>query len=242
MTTATETFELSALTLQEWHTLRVYQDLYQLLLTLIHDQELQADDLEQWADDEQIKVQALDRLQGPSRQLLNLTFDDLIQQLLDAHWIRRVDEKLMLSRSFKRRVEQLLDGQDPFDMPQKTNTTSKESQRRSESDLEYVDLFAHVSKEDDTLFTARHLERVVSTLDGLTLLISGLYELISFSDDSRFSELLDAMERALLLKREDQFIKLELHGAQIAREERTERLKQLSVIAERMRRDQLRKG
>ena len=32
MTTAPPTFELSALTQDEWHALRVYQDLYQLLL------------------------------------------------------------------------------------------------------------------------------------------------------------------------------------------------------------------
>ena len=37
-TETTGAIALSALTRDEWHSLRVYQDLYQLLLTLIHDQ------------------------------------------------------------------------------------------------------------------------------------------------------------------------------------------------------------
>lgn len=237
MSTSPSTFELSALTLEEWRSLRVYQDLYQLLLSLIHDQGLVLEEGSERATDEALKAQALSRLKGPPRQLLDLTFEELIQQLLDAHWIRRVDERLSLSKSFERRVTRLLDGHDPFEQPKPNLVKPKAPQRRPEVGLEYVDLFAHVSEEDDTLFTARHLDRVVSSLDGLTLLLSGLYELISFSDDLRFPELLDAMERALLLKREGEFIKLDLHGAQIARVERTERLKQLGVIAERMRRD-----
>ena len=236
MSTAHLPIELKALTREEWRSLRVYQDLYQLLLTLIHDQPTPEEGAARASDDE-LKSRALSQLTGPPRQLLELTFEDLIQQLLDAHWIRRVDDELSLSRSFERRVHQLLDGHDPFEVPQAKVKKPKEAPRKQETDLEYVDLFAHVSEEDDTLYTARHLERVVSALDGLTLLLSGLYELISFSDDPRFAELLEAMERALLLKREGEFIKLELHGAQIARETRSDRLKQLGVIAERMRRD-----
>jgi len=268
MTTAPPTFELSALTQDEWHALRVYQDLYQLLLTLVHRERSAADSAEGEADgeahgegegevdeglegelrapgalDAELKEEALAQLSGAPRQLLELTFDELIQQLLDAHWIRRVDERLALSRPFSRRVHLLLDGRDPFESPKKTRADKpKEGPRRAGPDLEYVDLFAHVSEEDDSLFTARHLERVIATLDGLTLLLSGLYELISFSDDERFPELIEAMSRAQLLKREGQFVKLDLQGGLIARESRPERLKQLGVIAERMRRDAQRRG
>ena len=243
MTTAPQPIELSALTREEWHSLRVYQDLYQLLLTLIHDE--RAHDLSSseegeplHLDDSALRSRALERLSGPPKQLLKLTFEELIQQLIDARWIKRVDERLSLSYSFERRISRLLDGLDPFEVAQKTSAKrSAEAPRRSEPELEYVDLFAHVSEEDDTLLTARHLEQVVAALDGLTLLVDGLYELISFSDDPRFPALLSTMERATLLKREGQYIKLELQGAQIAREERAERLKLLGVIAERMRRD-----
>lgn len=243
----TAPFELSALTQPQWHALRVYQDLYQLLLTLLNDtpkpeREASEEDPEllgaQGISEALLQEEASRTLQGPTRQLLELTFDELIQQLLDAQWVRRLPSgDLALSRSFERRVLKVIDGQEPFTEPKVTKRPVERAKPAPQDELEYVDLFTHISQDNETLLTARHLERIVSALDGVTLMMNSVYELVSFSKDPEFPELINAMEGAELLTREGKYIKLTLAGANIARESRAERLTLLGVIAERLRRD-----
>jgi hypothetical protein len=261
-TTTSPDFKLSALSLDEWHALRVYQDLYQLLLTQLHDGgaeewEAQAQDDEtldsapegaipeastvHGLTEERLRERALSLLSGPERQLLELTFDELVQQLLDAQWVRRLSAgELALSRAFERRVHKVLAGVNPFEEPKVKPKPKVERRKRDSEGLEYVDVFTHISAENDTLITARHMEQIIAALDGVTLLRKSLHELVSFSKHPDYEALLSRMVGAQLIRYEDTFVRLDLQGAQIAREPRAQRFSLLAVIAERLRRDQAR--
>jgi hypothetical protein len=262
-TTTSPDFKLSALGLDEWHALRVYQDLYQLLLTQLHDGGVEEREAQEARDEEapdssaqasapeastvlglteeRLRERALSLLSGPERQLLELTFDELVQQLLDAQWVRRLSHgELALSRAFERRVHKVLEGLNPFDEPKVKAKPKVERRKRDDEGLEYVDVFTHISAENDTIITARHMEQIITALDGVTLLRKSLYELVSFSKHPDYEALLSLMVGAQLIRYEDSFVRLDLQGAHIAREPRAQRFSLLAVIAERLRRDQAR--
>lgn len=99
---------------------------------------------------------------------------------------------------------------------------------------EYVDPLDHISRAIESPFTIRRLDQILVYLDGLVLPREQVGELLKIPSADR-DIVFDAMNRLGLTHQENEYIKLDFLGLRIARLTREERLKQLAVIASRLR-------
>ena len=102
--------------------------------------------------------------------------------------------------------------------------------------LEYVDPFNHISHGIESPFTIRRLDQIITYLDDVLLPRQQVGELLNIPLDDR-DILFDAMIRLEMINQEGEYIKLDFLGVRIARLSREDRLKQLAVIASRLRRE-----
>ena len=102
--------------------------------------------------------------------------------------------------------------------------------------LEYVDPFNHISHAIESPFTIRRLDQIITYLDDVLLPRQQVGELLNIPLNDR-DILFDAMIRLEMINQEGEYIKLDFLGVRIARLSREERLKQLAVIASRLRRE-----
>lgn len=249
MTTQDTGAQLGPLTLEHWRALRVFQDYHQLLLLLLSEPprgepvvvELKERDkgtrlADLWSP-AALRDAALEALAPSPRQLLALTFEETLSQVVDAEWAFRVQGGVGLKPEFMRRALGLLSGAEPG-RPAAAAAPTAPSRRATPSTLEILNPLEHISEEADTHLTARNLEQVVSALDGITLLLSDLRKLVSVGMKPFFVDLFEAMRRAELVREEGEYVRLDVTGARISRLPRAERQSALSVIAERLRRDE----
>jgi len=254
MTTPDTGAPLSALTLEQWRALRVFQDYHQLLLTLLSEPprgeparvELKERDkgtreVLMWTQGA-LRDAALEALPPPSRQLLALTFDETLSQILDAEWAFRAQGGLGVKPELLRRAQGVVSGVEPRRgaAPAAPSATAAPARRPKGSSLDILNPLEHISQEDDTHLTSRNLEQVVSALDGITLLLGDLRQLVLVGARPYFMSLVEAMERAALIRRDGDYVRLDVTGARISRLGRAERQSALGVIAERLRRDEQR--
>ena len=219
--------KISEFTLKDWFSLGVYQDFQQLIIKSACAEAM---------IEHQIKQEIAQALEGPPQALFRLTCSELIDQLVDEEKVLRSDGRVEVHPMWLEVITRYLGGHsDPFLIPQQEEPSSIDEKKTASSTREYVDPLSRISDEAETLFTTRRLDAALTALDGLTLLQDGLRQLLSMEDSTDFIRLLEAMETFELIRREGQYVKLDLHGNKVIRLARTERLKALGLIAKRMR-------
>lgn len=231
---------------QSWQKLGLYQHFHQLLFITLLKQYPGPDK----PTKESLTLQAKSDLDGPVQKLFELTASEHIDHLIDTQWLTFEDGLLLPSTE---RVELLLtqislssDGQQVYltlDQPSTERAdvidlepdipTKRIKERTS---LPYVDPLEHISQANESPFTIRRLDRILTSLDGFPLLKDRLAELIRMPR-GEVEEVFSATDRLGLTRQEGEYIKLEFSGTKIARLPREERLKTLAVMASRLRRE-----
>ena len=188
--------------------------------------------------------------------LFNLTSTELIDELCRSDWLTSQDlglslnprrwyqlhEQVKISKDGIIQIDSALSGQHESDNRIQKSGLEEESilARRAErlkKSLEYIDPLKHISKANETPFTIRRLDLILTNLDGLVIKQESFRELLNLSLVD-FELIFDATDRLGLTRRtDDGYVRLDFHGISLARQDRPKRLKALSMIASRLRRE-----
>ena len=192
----------------------------------------------------------------PKQSLLfTLTGNELIDELGRTDWLSSQEEYVTLntSRWYQLKKQVVLNDHNELQITVLTSahqaTHTRQKTRREEEtilekraerlkkSLEYIDPLQHISKANETPFTIRRLDLILTSLDGLVVKQDSFRDLLNINP-FEFETIFDATDRLGLTRRtEDGYIRLDFHGTSLARQERPKRLKALSMIASRLRRE-----
>ena len=188
--------------------------------------------------------------------LFTLTASELIDELCHTDWFKSQDSGLTLHPNrwyqLQKQVQVTTDGALQINTAIPNNLDSNVRARKSRQDeesitarraerlkksLEYIDPLQHISKANETPFTIRRLDLILTSLDGLVIKQESFRELLNLNLHD-FDLIFDATDRLGLTRRtDDGYVRLDFHGISLARQDRPKRLKALSMIASRFRRE-----
>ena len=188
--------------------------------------------------------------------LFTLTSTELIDELCQNDWLisqdsglslhprrwHQLHEQVKLNQDGVIQIDTVVSGQHESDnriqksRPEEENILARRAERLKKS-LEYIDPLKHISKDNETPFTIRRLDLILTNLDGLVIKQESFRELLNLSQVD-FDLIFDATDRLGLTRRtDDGYVRLDFHGISLARQDRPKRLKTLSMIASRLRRE-----
>ena len=188
--------------------------------------------------------------------LFTLTAGELIDELCHTDWLKSQDSELTLHPNrwyqLQKQVKVTTDGALQIDISvsdhlesnvrvrksrqEEQSITARRAERLRKS-LEYIDPLQHISKGNETPFTIRRLDLILTNLDGLVIKQESFRELLNLNLHD-FDLIFDATDRLGLTRRtDDGYVRLDFHGISLARQDRPKRLKALSMIASRFRRE-----
>lgn len=188
--------------------------------------------------------------------LFSLTANELIDELCRTDWFESQEQGLVLhpNRWYKLQQQVSVTSEGTVQInagisnKTETNVHKRKSRQEEESisarraerlrkSLEYIDPLQHISKANETPFTIRRLDLILTSLDGLVIKQESFRELLKLNLVD-FDLIFDATDRLDLTRRtDDGYIRLDFHGISLARQDRPKRLKALSMIASRLRRE-----
>ena len=248
---------LVSLTAEQWQKLGLFQALHRTLvnsyfqLTYLHEEcpvgMCQKEDLID-------KVNST--LETNLRNLFSLTALDLIEELHSAEWLRHTQGMIELPDArWEQIINQVsystsgeLEIREVHPIPTESERKAEMTKQREEAhlakraerlrkSLEYIDPLQHISVANETPFTIRRLDQILTSLDGIVLRQDSFRDLLRM-EESEYKLVFDATDRlGLTHQSDDGYIRLDFHGTSIARQPRTKRLKTLSMIASRLRRE-----
>ena len=238
---------MSGLSDQIWLQLGLCQSFHQqMVLTMLHG-------IERSMTREQLINEVKTDLIEPISSLFSHTAIEHVEQLINSGWLAQTSDLIIFHSE---RLKHLLESMsyhetEGWSLQAETHTRSKvtpsrvegvehmiahSASRRQTATLPFVDPMEHISKANESPFTIRRLDRILTSLDGIPLLTNRLAELLKVPL-SEVEEVFTATDRLGLTLRTGDYIKLEFAGTKIARLPREERLKTLAIMASRLRRE-----
>ena len=197
---------------------------------------------------------ALDPLE---RRLFSATAPQLIDELINADWLATEEGEVDISdRRFRQLSDQVevTEGSE-FTIKMMKPTLSQADQRAQElktqeakriakreerlrESSQYINPLDHISHENETPFTIRRLDLILTSLDGLVLRQESFRSLLKMSVEE-YELVFSSTDRLGLTHRSDDgYIRLDFYGSSIARQAREPRLKTLAMMASRLRREE----
>jgi hypothetical protein len=190
------------------------------------------------------------------KTLFSLTASELIEELHSADWLNNTQGVIDIPlRRWHQLKDQLLSTEEgvieiqqlrpkPSESELKAELTRKREEEkvakraeRLKKSLEYIDPLKHILEANETPFTIRRLDQILTSLDGIVLRQDSFRDLLRMGLEE-YQVIFDATDRlGLTHQSDDGYIRLDFHGTSIARQARPKRLKTLSMIASRLRRE-----
>ena len=227
-----------ALSSQEWRSLRIYDRIEIAILNALRS-----------VDDRCLERSSLltavqDLLTPVEHKLFKLCNSKLLEDLINRELLQ-VDRRdnISLSSTLDSRIERLIQGDDIESIFDPISTQVDELTTINDTplpppELRYIDPLTRIDDKQNSAYTTRRLDHLISTLDGIALGRASLMNVLGLSNNKDvFSRLIDATDALEITRETDNIIKLHWHGSRLARMDRDSRLKVLTAIAARMRRE-----
>ena len=248
---------LVSLNEEQWQKLGLFQSLHRTIMrTYFQLTYLNEDQVVERCQKEELINTVKSTLEAQVKTLFSLTAVELIEELHSADWLTHTQGTIEIPEKrwtqFKDQVLYTTSGDLEIrpirpilsESERKAEVTKQREEaqvakraERLRKSLEYIDPLQHISVANETPFTIRRLDQILTSLDGIVLRQDSFRDLLKM-EEAEYTLVFDATDRlGLTHQSDDGYIRLDFHGTSIARQPRAKRLKTLSMIASRLRRE-----